>query len=94
MLGSAREEVFDLHLTQLDRKHAVFETVAEEDVRERGREHGAKAIVFKGPNGMLSTRTTAEVASSQQNRCTLGGGLIQFEFGVVRTVIVETPIKE
>ena len=94
MLGRACEQVVDLGFSQLNWQHTVFETVAEEDVSERWCEDRSQAVIFQCPNRVLATRSAAEVTASDQDRGPFGGGLIEFKFWIVGTVVFETPIEE
>ncbi len=43
---------------------------------------------------MLATGTAAEVTPREQDRCAFGGRLIQFKVGIVRSVVIKSPIKK
>jgi hypothetical protein len=56
---------------QNDRKEPVLGRIRIEDVRERGGDHGLKAVVGERPDGVLARRPGAEVRPRDQDRVRL-----------------------
>ena len=94
MSGSTLEQVVDLGVAEHDRQHAVLEAVVIENVGEAGGDDHAEAVILQRPRGVLAAGAAAEIAASQQDARALGGGLVKFEVGVERAIVVADPVPE
>src|SRR6185436_4259521 len=73
---------FDLLFAELDRQHAVLETVVVKNVRKAGGDDDAEPVILDRPERMLAAGPTAEIASGEEN-CRAGGNRsIQFKLGI------------
>ena len=88
--SAGRGDRLPVVLRQLDRKQAVVEGVAFEDVGEslalaRG-DDGAEAGLHDGPDGVLAARAAAEVAARPPGWSHPAAGVVQREIGLLRAV--------
>src|SRR5262245_39422914 len=76
------EELVDFRLGERDRQETVLQRVVLENLAERGRDHGAKAVVAQRPGCVLARRADAEVLAGEQDLRALVARLIEHEPGI------------
>src|SRR5262245_17668269 len=77
------EKLVDLGLRQGDRQEAVLQRIVLEDLPERGRDHGAEAVVAQRPGRVLARGADAEVLAREQDLRALVARLVEHEPGIL-----------
>src|SRR6185503_5745043 len=77
------EQLVDFGFRQRDRQEAVLQRVVLEDLAERGRDHGAEAVIAQRPRRVLARGADAEVPAREQDLRALVARLVQDELRIL-----------
>src|SRR6185436_1763361 len=93
-LPNALEDLLDLLLLKLHRKHAVLKAIVVKDVGEGRSNDAAETIILKRPRRMLARRTASKVGARHQNPGATIAWLIHFKIRIELASIHKPPVVE
>src|SRR5688572_8517487 len=90
----ACEKVVHRGVVEADRQNAILEAVVVKDVGKARRDKHAEAVVRQRPRRMLAARAAAKVAARHKDAGAAELGAVQFENGVLASIVAKTPVEE